>query len=240
MIKFFRQIRKSLLMENNTGKYFKYAIGEIVLVVIGILIALSINNWNENRKQKETLNSIYSIVKEDLQVDIVVIDSFIIDYNEVRKPAFETVLRKSLNENDLNENKNLRSVVLGYKDFTINQRGFELLKTQFSLDNTIEQNLTAEISKFYNLHLTEINLGIDELSDEFKDNLRNLRNQEWFSDFAMNEELTGFNNYILNNSDARNRITLYYILFNIYANELIKFKTEAEKLTKKIDLHLSK
>jgi len=50
MIKFFRHIRKSLLMENKTGKYLKYAIGEIILVVIGILIALQINNWNENNK----------------------------------------------------------------------------------------------------------------------------------------------------------------------------------------------
>jgi hypothetical protein len=49
MIKFFRHIRKSLLMENKTSKYFKYAIGEIVLVVIGILIALQINNWNNAR-----------------------------------------------------------------------------------------------------------------------------------------------------------------------------------------------
>lgn len=52
MIKFFRHIRKSLLMKNNTGKYFKYAIGEIVLVVIGILIALQINNWNQERMLK--------------------------------------------------------------------------------------------------------------------------------------------------------------------------------------------
>ena len=52
MIKFFRKIRQNLLMENKTGKYFKYAIGEIVLVVIGILLALSINNWNEDRKDK--------------------------------------------------------------------------------------------------------------------------------------------------------------------------------------------
>jgi hypothetical protein len=50
MIKFFRLIRQNSFMENKTGKYFKYAIGEIVLVVIGILIALSINNWNENQK----------------------------------------------------------------------------------------------------------------------------------------------------------------------------------------------
>jgi len=50
MIKFFRKIRQSLLAENKFSKYLLYAIGEIVLVVIGILIALSINNWNEKRK----------------------------------------------------------------------------------------------------------------------------------------------------------------------------------------------
>ena len=50
MIKFFRHIRQNLIMENKTRKYLKYAVGEIVLVVIGILIALQVNNWNENRK----------------------------------------------------------------------------------------------------------------------------------------------------------------------------------------------
>jgi hypothetical protein len=52
MIKFFRHIRQNLIMENKTSKYFKYAIGEIVLVVIGILIALQINTWNEGRKAR--------------------------------------------------------------------------------------------------------------------------------------------------------------------------------------------
>ena len=51
MIKFFRKIREQLIMENKNSKYFKYALGEIILVVIGILIALQISNWNENRKQ---------------------------------------------------------------------------------------------------------------------------------------------------------------------------------------------
>lgn len=52
MIKFFRRIRKSLLTENKTARYFKYAVGEIFLVVIGILIALHINNWNQERQLK--------------------------------------------------------------------------------------------------------------------------------------------------------------------------------------------
>ncbi|MBN7814575.1 DUF6090 family protein [Algoriphagus pacificus] len=64
MIKFFRKIRQKLLSEGNTGKYLKYAIGEIILVVIGILIALQINNWNEDRKErieeKALLRQLYS------------------------------------------------------------------------------------------------------------------------------------------------------------------------------------
>ena len=70
MIKFFRHIRKSLLMESKTSKYFKYAIGEIVLVVIGILIALQINNWNNNRlessKEQLFLKNLESDVKANL------------------------------------------------------------------------------------------------------------------------------------------------------------------------------
>ncbi|MEM1260720.1 MAG: DUF6090 family protein, partial [Bacteroidota bacterium] len=58
MIKFFRRIRKSLLVESKFSKYLLYAIGEIVLVVIGILIALQVNNWNNentNRKKEALL-----------------------------------------------------------------------------------------------------------------------------------------------------------------------------------------
>ena len=66
MIKFFRKIRQNLLMENKTGKYFKYAIGEIVLVVIGILIALQINNWNENRIENKAIKAYLISFIEDL------------------------------------------------------------------------------------------------------------------------------------------------------------------------------
>ncbi len=52
MINFFRKIRKKLANQNNFLKYGRYAFGEIILVVIGILIALQINNWNENRKSR--------------------------------------------------------------------------------------------------------------------------------------------------------------------------------------------
>ncbi|MDP5231420.1 MAG: DUF6090 family protein [Cellulophaga sp.] len=65
MIKLFRNIRQNLLSEGKTSKYFKYAIGEIVLVVIGILIALQINNWNIERIERKSETSILL----DLQVE---------------------------------------------------------------------------------------------------------------------------------------------------------------------------
>ena len=70
MIKFFRKIRQNLLMENKTGKYFKYAVGEIVLVVIGILIALSINTWNENRKDDIREQAILKSLKVNLNENL--------------------------------------------------------------------------------------------------------------------------------------------------------------------------
>ena len=70
MIKFFRQIRYKLMSENKTSKYFKYAIGEIILVVIGILIALQINNWNEAKKTKQKEELALLEILSDLEYSI--------------------------------------------------------------------------------------------------------------------------------------------------------------------------
>ncbi|RMB56326.1 hypothetical protein EAX61_14670 [Dokdonia sinensis] len=67
MIKFFRKIRRKLLRENRLSKYLLYAIGEIILVVIGILIALQLNNWNENRKENIRENQLIDVLITDLK-----------------------------------------------------------------------------------------------------------------------------------------------------------------------------
>ena len=88
MIKFFRKIRQNLLLEGKTGKYLKYAIGEIILVVIGILIALSINNWNELRKEKATVKSSLESMKSNINEDIADLE---------KQKSFNGELRKRLN-----------------------------------------------------------------------------------------------------------------------------------------------
>ena len=68
MIKLFRKIRHQMLKENKTYRYFKYALGEIILVVIGILIALQLNTWNENRKAFKEETKILIALQADFKV----------------------------------------------------------------------------------------------------------------------------------------------------------------------------
>ena len=82
MIKFFRHIRKRLVIENRFSKYLLYAIGEIILVVIGILIALQINNWNENKKLRNQEITYLNNLRGDLQTQINMLDVYI-DYENI-------------------------------------------------------------------------------------------------------------------------------------------------------------
>ncbi len=82
MIKFFRRIRQRLLLENKVGNYLIYAIGEIILVVIGILIALAINNWNENRKLRYQETVYLHNLKEDLIAQVNMLDVYI-DFEDI-------------------------------------------------------------------------------------------------------------------------------------------------------------
>ena len=102
MFKFFRNIRQSLLMKDKITKYYKYAFGEIVLVVIGILIALSINNWNEARKNRiEQLILINNII-EDLRLDSIHIKKSLSEVGN-QKRLVDDLISKSLdNEKKLN------------------------------------------------------------------------------------------------------------------------------------------
>ncbi|MFL0353662.1 DUF6090 family protein [Xanthomarina sp. GH4-25] len=113
--------------KNKTGKYLKYAIGEIILVVIGILIALQINNWNEARKLNDSMKSVYSIIKTDLVTDIENIDKVL--NGSVRR---DSILKRIIN-GDITKEEYLNCefcsfIILGFPDITLNTRGVKLLE----------------------------------------------------------------------------------------------------------------
>jgi hypothetical protein len=94
MIKFFRRFRQKLLTENKFSKYLIYAIGEIILVVIGILIALQINNWNENRKAKRVEKITLTQLLEDFNTNKMAIKGYLEEYTRTQK-IIDIILRNT-------------------------------------------------------------------------------------------------------------------------------------------------
>ena len=152
MIKFFRKIRENLIMENKTSKYLKYAIGEIILVVIGILIALQINNWNEDHKQQKT----QQIYLEKLAVDV---DSMLKQYEDYLKrfPEFLLASEKALRyieicgESDDDKSSfeytlNSHQSMLNYPQ---NRNTFDEMLSNGSFSNLADESLKASVSSLY-------------------------------------------------------------------------------------------
>ena len=130
MIKFFRKIRQRLLTENKFSKYLIYAIGEIILVVIGILIALSINNWN-NRNKEEQKEFVYiKSMIEDIESDIMQSENIIkrLDLTVIRIDTLLIELSSQHIYYNSNKAYNLFISSAGFADFTPNDRTMQLLK----------------------------------------------------------------------------------------------------------------
>jgi len=106
-------------MENNrTGKYLKYAFGEIILVVIGILIALQINNWNENRKKAAKEIQYLVSFKNDLFANITELER-VIQKSEITSNKADSILKFQNNEIDDIALPELIHFIMGASDFTV-------------------------------------------------------------------------------------------------------------------------
>jgi len=118
MIKFFRRIRQQLVSQNKFSKYMLYAIGEIVLVVIGILIALSINNWNEDRKNTAKEQQILIQLKDEYSANLLQLEQKITHRKRIIKAANKILehIDAPLNVNTDSLNSQL-SVMIGNPTF---------------------------------------------------------------------------------------------------------------------------
>ncbi|WP_394751119.1 DUF6090 family protein [Spongiimicrobium salis] len=113
MIKFFRKIRQKALTENKFSKYLLYATGEIVLVVIGILIALAINNNNETRKTKEVARAYLNSLNEEFEFNLALLDKTIATAKELSQGAVN--MRQFFNPQVL-DTVSEREIGLAFKD----------------------------------------------------------------------------------------------------------------------------
>ena len=148
MIKFFRHIRKSLITENKFSKYLIYAIGEIVLVVIGILIALQLNNWNEYQKERKSERLILSEIRDNLKYDLNDFESNLA--NLQNKSTSSKTLLKAF-EDGIPYHDSLGfyfSYLNAYPHFSSKMNGYKLLQSK-GLELIINVDLRNKITDLY-------------------------------------------------------------------------------------------
>ncbi|MFK7831945.1 MAG: DUF6090 family protein [Winogradskyella sp.] len=138
-------------MENKTSKYFKYAIGEIILVVIGILIALQINNLNNKTIDAKKEKTYLTEIKENLKTDLIAIDSALI-FNKTKKEAILNVLQGFSNSTSGNDATILNNKVMTlgvYRHFFPNDLGFTNLISAENIGLIRDDDLRKLLLKFY-------------------------------------------------------------------------------------------
>lgn len=148
MIKFFRKIRQRLLSENRFSKYLMYAIGEIILVVIGILIALQINTWNtqrvDNRKEQEYLHNLI----EDIKVQQELVGNQIVHEKKMKSQVEKALVH--LNSELINaDTLNTYLSDITRKSFVVNDPTFQDLKSSGNILLIKNTTLRKNILSFY-------------------------------------------------------------------------------------------
>jgi hypothetical protein len=200
MIKFFRKIRQNMIKENKISKYMLYAIGEIILVVIGILIALSINNWNTNKAiEKVAYNQFLEVQKETFN-NILAFDkggSFYLEKMRVIRSVFSDTLVMA----DYQENRMLTLLIPSYWDIEIQNEAFNKLVQ--NADNLPDQYkpLIPELKNFYN------HSGFETAFKELMDiRLQNFELTKDFNESIYHNELDAYYDFLLTSKDYKNQL----------------------------------
>jgi len=258
MIKFFRNIRLNLISEGKALNYFKYAIGEIVLVVIGILIALQINNWNEQRIEKNEATAYLSEFRKDLVSDTIQFN-YMIKLMSNAMNAEVALLKRKTNSMD-NLSDIIGSIGAQHYKRTINQRTFDNVQNSGKSNLLGYENLYEKLTYYY----TETNRDLNAMTQWDYEDYK--KNRKKFDDFINNGNyeitLNIFENTLeelnvdsvavfdperqipildfINSISGRNYVTINIQRHVFVRNDYKNYKKEATELLVEIEKELDK
>ncbi|MFD2565754.1 DUF6090 family protein [Pseudotenacibaculum haliotis] len=241
MLKIFRRVRQKLLRENKVSNYMLYAIGEIALVMIGILLALQVNNWNEERKSNKQLKSILKNVSLDLKRDTASASRIIRFYDTIKKKS-DLIIQKKLDRNNYKECPECRSLVTIYQPFVIQKKGYELLKDFSNNHQTKTDTLITNITQFYTTFDVLVKDSNAFIKEEVFKNIEFFKTKDWFVDWTLGKYSRDMVIFFTESEEYRKMVAandvlagrnhkLFVDLYNKGAVELLKKIEERIKKT---------
>jgi hypothetical protein len=150
MLQLFRKIRGAVLSEGNSRRYVNYAIGELFLVVVGILVALQINNWNEDRIEQRQIEEYAHALIEDLERDVAMAKTIRTDINLILKKI--DALAAYVRDRSIDDMRNIDLFYLMrrpfYRSYAWNRTALEQMKNSGALPQMKNQKLAGKISAY--------------------------------------------------------------------------------------------
>ncbi|MFC3879576.1 DUF6090 family protein [Algoriphagus namhaensis] len=238
MLKFFRKIRQKLLSESKFTKYLLYAIGEIVLVVIGILIALSINNSNDLKNQRQKELTLLTEMRQNLKIDLEDLD-FNIKGSFERIQANEIILKALQERVPMNDSlKPYYGNIIGNFQLSNNTAAWENLKS-VGVDLVSDDSLRNAISNLYEVkytYLENTTKGVDDghqwntLYPQFLD-LINM-DQVWVSAEPVSHEA------LMDNRKFQETLKMNLFIRNFMLDQYETIHQDVNSLLDQIERHL--
>lgn len=237
MLPFFRKIRYQMAKDNQFFKYSRYAIGEIVLVVIGILIALQINNWQKDKSTRKLEISTLKEMQRTLIQDTLTFTSNINDlFNKEKeiKIVLDHIEQKMLYDPKIDTLMMSAYYHRGYK--TINLSAYELLKER-GIDIILNDTLREQISIYYSTEYADLIGVLDRLE---KVNL--IQGEKMYDNFRVSITSLHPYNYdqLLKNPKMMGPFYHFETLNSAYIENLTNFKVKSISLLEAITLELEK
>lgn len=239
MIHFFKTIRRSLLDDNKTARYLKYALGEVILIMVGIFMALQLQNWNENRKQeiqfKTTLEQLYNTISDD---------SWYFDYAKRNALSNVNTIDLLLDDNDSIPAQDLPLAMWFIMSSNKNGNNSEslqiLMDLNYNLENIEQTKLANQLQSYATLvsvknanNFMAIKINIDELLlknniafpklDIEKRNLGYISDSTYYDneDILNSKKLLRDKNFRTLLKSKRTQLTLYALDYEVLQNDAL-------------------
>lgn len=180
MIPFFRKIRQKLLSQNRVTRYLIYALGEIALVMIGILLALQVNNWNEQKKNHAFEREILSLLEQNLLKDSLLI-SIELEKAKTGNQLTDSLLAQVENKNYGEQLNFWMGKIINFQRFKSQSSAFEVLKSK-GIENISNKELQLALIEYYDQSLFKLYQSNSDVENAF--------NIDWVP--VMKEEIQDF------------------------------------------------
>lgn len=237
MIRFFRRLRENLLVQNKVRKYLAYALGEIILVVIGILIALQINNWNESRKEQRLLEASLTSLRMNLNEDIgnfqqqlahnkIVLQAIDFTFRLISIPEYSRLDPRQIADSTFH--------IASERDFQPTSTAFKSMESGAHFRWIADQALTESIYRYYGM--------IENIHAKTENNNHFVQNQvESFTyrEMEFSSFIRGTNPYAIGQPDRINSIQVIresVVLENLLIGRKFRCESEIESCQKAIEL----